>query len=186
MDRFPEFLERIVDEPGLSAGSFQWIEGSDLPLPYRDLLVHKKDMTSTLANFHHSKICLEVLKARTDGGAYVREVVLFAESTGNPVEYGAIRIQLDRFQADERDAIVGGKEPLGSILNRMHCVYHSRPRGFFSIQAPVVCQKRFGCDEGETLYGRYNQLVNGEEEELASIIEILPLAGKAEGQTIET
>jgi len=178
VDQFPEFLERIVDEPSLSADSIQWIEGSDMPLPYRDLLVHKKDMTSTLANFHGSKIGLEVLKVETDGGGYVREVILFAESTGNPVEYGAIRIQLDAFKAEEREAIVAGKEPLGSILNRMHCDYHSRPRGFFSIQAPVVCQERFGCSEGETLYGRYNQLVNGEGKELASIIEILPLTEK--------
>ncbi len=176
MDQFPDFLERIVDEPSLSAGSFHWIEGSEMPRPYRDLLVHKKDMTSTLADFHGSGIGLEVLKEANEGSGYVREVVLFAESTGKPVEYGAIRIQLDHFRPEARSAIVEGKEPLGSILNRMQYTYVSRPKGFFSIQAPLVCQKRFGCSEDSILYGRYNQLVNGEENELASIIEILPLA----------
>lgn len=176
MDQLPEFLEKIVDDSSLSADSFQWIEGSDMPLPYRSLLVHQKDMTSTLASFHNSKIGLEVLKVVADEGAYVREVVLFAESNRVPVEYGAIRIELGRFRAEEREAIVEGKEPLGSILNRMQCVYFSRPRGYFSIHAPAVCQKRFGCDENIVLYGRYNQLVDGEERELASIIEILPQA----------
>ncbi len=176
MDHLPEFLERIVDEPGLFARSLNWIEGPDMPLPYRDLLVHDRDMTSTLAEFHNSKIGLEVLNAKEDGGSYIREVVLFSESSRAPVGYGAIRIQLDRFQAEERDAIVGGKEPLGSILNRMQCVYSSQPRGYFSIQAPVVCQKKLGCDKSAVLYGRYNQLLDGEERELASIVEILPLA----------
>lgn len=176
MDQFPDFLERIVYEVSLPAGSFHWIEGSEMPRPYRDLLVHKKDMTSRLADFHGSGIGLEVLKETNEGSGYVREVVLFAESTGKPVEYGAIRIQLDHFRPEARNTIVEGKEPLGSILNRMKYTYVSRPKAFFFIQAPLVCQKRFGCSEDSILYGRYNQLVDGEENEFASIIEILPLA----------
>ena len=174
MEGLPKFLERVVGEPGLKADSFNWIEGSEMPDPYRELLVHKRDMTSTLAKFHGSEIGLEVLKVAKEGEMYLREVILFARNTGAPVEYGAIQIQLAHFAADERGAIVGGTEPLGSILNRMECVYSSRPRGFFSIEAPLVCQQRFGCGEGAVLYGRYNQLVGAEEKELASIIEILP------------
>ncbi len=175
VEGLPEFIERVAGQPGLSAKSFHWIEGAEMPLPYRDLLVHKRDMTSTLANFHESEIGLEVLKVAAEGDVYSREVILFAVSSGKPVEYGAIQIQLQHFQSAERAAIVGGKEPLGSILNRMKCPYSSRPRGFFSIKAPAVCQARFGCGAGATLYGRYNLLVNAEEKELASIIEILPL-----------
>ena len=174
MDQFPVFLEWTLDELSLSAGSFHWIEGSEMPLPYRDLIMHNKDMTSTLADFHRSGIGLEVLKETNEGSGYVREVVLFAEPTGKPVEYGAIRIQLDHFRPEVRNAIVEGKEPLGSILNRMQYTYVSRPKGFFFIQAPLVSQKRFGCSEDSILYGRYNQLFNGEENEVAQIIEILP------------
>lgn len=175
MERLPKFLERVVGEPGLTADSFDWIEGAEMPNPYRDLLVHKRDMTSTLANFHGSDIGLEVLKVVNEGEVYSREVILFARKTGVPVEYGAIQIQLAHFATDEREAIVGGTEPLGSILNRMKCVYSSRPRGFFSITAPPICQRRFGCGQDAILYGRCNQLVGAEEKELASIIEILPL-----------
>ena len=175
MDQFPDFLERNLDELSLSAGSFHWIKGSEIPLPYRDLVVHDKDMTSTLADFHSSGIGLEVLKETNEGSGYVREVVLFAEPTGKPVEYGAIQIQLDHFRPEVCNAIVEGKEPLGSILNRMQYTYASRPKGFFFIQAPLVCQKRFGCSEDSILHGRYNQLFKNEENEHSSIIEILPL-----------
>ena len=175
MDQFPDFLERNLDELSLSAGSFHWIEGSEMPVPCRELVVHNKDMTSTLADFHSSGIGLEVLKETNEGSGYVREVVLFAEPKGKPVEYGAIQIQLDHFRPEVRNAIVEGKEPLGSILNRMQYTYASRPKGFFFIQAPLVCQKRFGCSEDSILHGRYNQLFKNEENEHSSIIEILPL-----------
>lgn len=91
-------------------------------------------MTSTLADFHSSGIGLEVLKETNEGSGYVREVVLFAEPTGKPVEYGAIQIQLDHFRPEVRNAIVEGKEPLGSILNRMQYTYASRPKGFSSFK----------------------------------------------------
>ena len=109
MDQFPVFLERIVDKLSLSAGSFHWIEDSEMPLPYRDLIVHNKDMASTLADFHRSGIALEALKETNEGSGYVREVVLFAEPTGKPVEYGATRIQLDHFRREAGSAIVEGE-----------------------------------------------------------------------------
>lgn len=176
MDRIPEFLEQILGEAGIPADSFQWIEGAEIPPPYRDLLVHKRDMTSTLAEFHKTEIDLDVLNVSNQRGGYAREVVLIATSSGKPVEYGAIVIQLDHFSNSVREAIVLGKEPLGNILSRMGCAYQSRPRGFFSIHAPKVCQERFGCSEKTVLYGRCNQLVSTDEKELASIIEILPVS----------
>jgi len=118
---------------------------------------------------------LEVPNETNEGSGYVREVALFAETSGKPFEYGAIRIQLDHFRQEVRNAILEGKEPLGSILNRMQYTYASRPKGFFFIQAPLVCQKRFGCSEDTLLYGRYNQFFNNEENEIESIIEILSL-----------
>tara|TARA_B100001093_G_scaffold261793_1_gene250209 strand:- start:1038 stop:1373 length:336 start_codon:yes stop_codon:yes gene_type:complete len=111
VDLSPVFLEHIVDELSLSAGSFHWIEDSEMPRPYRDLSVHNKDMASTLADFHRSGMGLEVLKETNEGSGYVREVVLFAEPTWKPVEYGATRIQLDHFRREARSAIVEGEEP---------------------------------------------------------------------------
>lgn len=145
-----------------------------MPLPYRDLLVHERDMTSTLANFHQSDLSLDVLSVTRVDGEYAREVMLYTKKTQAPVEYGAIDLVLENYRAEERAAILEGEEPLGSILNRMGHPYHSRPCGFFSIAAPLICQERFGCSGDVELYGRYNQLFSDEDKELASIIEILP------------
>ena len=111
MDLSPGSLEYIVDELSLSAGSFHWIEDSEMPRLYRDLLVQNKDMASTLVDFHRPGIGLEVLKETNEGSGYVREVVLFAEPTGKPVEYGATRIQLYYIRREVRSAIVEGEEP---------------------------------------------------------------------------
>lgn len=174
MYRVSEFLERILGERGIELEAFRWIEGEAMPLPYRDLLVHDRDMTSTLSNFHESELGLNVLKARHEGSKYAREVILFTKETRLHVEYGAIDIMLDHYRPAEREAIIEGSEPLGSILNRMEHPYRSRPCGYFSIAAPLICQEQFGCSEDVELYGRYNQLFSSDDKELASIIEILP------------
>jgi len=172
--RVSEFLERILGERGIEPEAFRWIEGEAMPLPYRDLLVHDRDMTSTLSNFHGSELELNVLNVRHEGSEYAREVILFAKETRLPVEYGAIDIMLEHYRPAEREAIIEGSEPLGSILNRMEHPYRSRPCGYFSIAAPRICQEQFRCSENVDLYGRYNQLFSSEDNALASIIEILP------------
>ena len=174
MYRISEFLERILSERGIAPRAFQWIEGDDVPLPYRDLLVHDRDMTSTLANFHGSELGLDVLNVSHDQGEYAREMILYAKDTRVPVEYGAIDLILNHFKSEEREAIIEGTEPLGSILNRLEHPYRSHPNGFFVIKAPEICQGQFGCSEDEELYRRYNKLFNAEDKVLALIIEILP------------
>ncbi len=172
--QFSEYLQEILDQRGISPPDFRWLEGSSMPQPFRDLLVHENDMTSTLEKYHQSPIGLEVLQVSHEEGDYVREVILNKRSTGEPVEYGAIDIVLDHFPLPEKQAIVSGNEPLGGIMNQMEHPYFSRPKGFFSLLAPRICQGRFRCGETQELFGRYNQLLNAKDETLASIIEILP------------
>jgi hypothetical protein len=173
--RLSEFLERIFAERGIYPDAFHWIAGEDVPMPYRDLLVHDRDMTSTLANFHGSELGLKVLNVRREPDEYAREVILYAKDSGKAVEYGAIDMHLEHFRPEERQAIVEQGEPLGSILNRMEHPYRSAPCGFFSILAPSICQQEYHCGADAVLYGRYNQLFSSEDKVLASIIEILPL-----------
>lgn len=175
MYRLSEFLERIFAERGIYPDAFQWIGGDDVPMPYRDLLVHDRDMTSTLANFHGSELGLKVLNVRREPNEYAREVILYAKDSGKAVEYGAIDMHLEHFRPEERQAIVEQGEPLGSILNRMEHPYRNAPCGFFSILAPSICQQEYRCEADAVLYGRYNQLFSSDDKELASIIEILPL-----------
>ena len=168
-------LVSILRERGIDPSSFCWVDPESIPEPYRRLLAHDSDMTSTLANFHDSEIGLEVLAEESDSTEYCREVILLSKRDEKPVEYGAIQIWLEAFPAKAREAITEGKQPLGGILNQMDRPYLSSPHGYFSIAAPEICHKRFECPKGATLYGRYNTLSGEDGHELASIIEILSL-----------
>ncbi len=72
--------------------------GGDVPEPERSLLVHERDMTSTLRNFHGSPIKLEVVKSECSDDYLMRMVVLHRDDNGAPVEFGAIGIRLDKFE----------------------------------------------------------------------------------------
>jgi len=174
MNEVSKFLLEILSGRGILPETIKWIDGPAMPQPYRGLLVHERDMTSTLEAYYDSKVSLEVVNVTHEKGEYVREVLLNSQVLDKAVEYGAIEVVLDHFPAVEKEAIIAGREPLGSILNNMDHPYFSRPRGFFSIVAPKICQERFGCGENDLLYGRYNKLSNGKNETLASIIEIMP------------
>ena len=39
------------------------LAGTQMPQPYRGLLVHQRDMTPTLMHFHKSQICIEALQS---------------------------------------------------------------------------------------------------------------------------
>jgi len=46
------------------------VDGQDVPPPYQSLLVHERDMTSTLGQFHGDEIELKVLSLQHGNGAY--------------------------------------------------------------------------------------------------------------------
>ena len=160
---------------GIDASAFRWLEPESIMEPYRRLLAHDSNMISTLANFHVSEIGLEVLAEDSDSTEHCREVILLSTLIDKPVENGAIQIWLDAFPAREQAAIVEGRQPLGGILDQMYSPNTSSPYGHFIISAPEICQKRFECTEGTTLYWRCNALSSEDGRELAVNIEILPL-----------
>src|SRR5258706_5309460 len=51
------------------------VDGEAVPEPYRTLLVHERDMTSTLENFHKAAIHLCLVSRQRSGDEYFREVV---------------------------------------------------------------------------------------------------------------
>ena len=75
------------------------VDAADVPEPYRTLLVHRADMTSTLENFYKDKLRVELLRCHTRGQEYFRAVALRLEESGRRVEFGAIKIMLDLFPA---------------------------------------------------------------------------------------
>lgn len=152
---------------------FEEIAGLAMPEPYRKLLVHHGDMTSRLEQFHGSPMKLRILHIERTGSEYRREVLLCAQDSGLPVEYGAIEIHLDAFPEELREQIVEGRLPLGGLLNRAHFVYSSSPRAFLRLLPDLSLSRLFGLETAAGQYGRCNVLLDHEGVELAHIVEVL-------------
>ncbi len=149
------------------------IDGTAMPEPYRSLLVHHGDMTSRLEEFHGTAMKLRVLHRETTGDAYRREVLLCAENSGLPVEYGAIEINLAAFDEALRALILEGRQPLGGLLNRHDVRYRSEPRAFLKLAPDSAMDAHFELPGAHTLYGRSNVLLGDDGRTLARIVEVL-------------
>lgn len=166
-----------------------FLAGEDIPEPYRKLLVHESDMTSTLADFHRSNIGLQVCEQVASEDFIMRAVVL--EKPGlsgecEPVEFGAIGIQLEPFPEPIREKIRAGEQPLGGILREEKISHSSRSRGFFKIRIDSHLAALLQAPEGSLLFGRCNVLSDAEGIDFADIVEILPaLKGEAEAPASE-
>lgn len=152
------------------------IDGHPMPEPYRGLLVHDTDMTSTLETFHRERPRLEVLARLRRGTGLFRKVLLRGSDRGHVMEYGAIRIELDVLPSQARFAVLEGSRPLGGILGDHRVEFISRPESFFSLKPSPSLQRTLGLDEAVLLYGRKNFLLTGDEDVLAEVVEILPPA----------
>ena len=127
-------LDEFYEQAGRPLPRIEIIAGADLPEPARSLLVHDTDMTSTLEKFHAHLIRLELLRRQRSGNLYFREVVLVLDATGKSVEFGAIKIHLERFDPASRKLILKGLTPLGRILNESGFGYTSWPEAFLKIR----------------------------------------------------
>jgi chorismate-pyruvate lyase len=160
----------------ISAETLQSMPGDTLPEPARQLLVHQRDMTSTLSAFHGSSLRVDVLQQRRIDGLYLREVFLRTHAADAIVEYGVIAIALEQFTPAQQDAIQAGQVPLGSLLHRFEIEFDSSPVCFFSIPANTGAQTPLAALKGATCFGRFNRLATPAGAPLAWIMEILPPA----------
>lgn len=181
-----EALHRLLpfhyfyEKAGESLPDFHFLEGRDIPYPYRSLLVHDNDMTPTLAAFHHSKLYLEVHERESCDSYLMRLVTLHAAASDAPVEYGAIGIQLEALPEEVRPLVVEGKTPLGGILGEHGVDHHGSPTSYFKVPADQRIAGSLKAEPGEFLYGRCNQLLDTDGMVIADIVEILPRNGESE------
>ena len=89
-------LEDFHRRHGRPLPQFEILAAEAVPEPERSLLVHDRDMTRTLERHHGDTIHLRVLSRFHEGDVYGRESILQLDRSDRPVEYGAIRIHLDR------------------------------------------------------------------------------------------
>lgn len=152
----------------------QQIDSEEMPDPFKALLVHRNDMTSTLEAFHKDTIRVDVLSRNRVDDHYFREVVLCTEKRGKPVEFGAIKIHLALFPDSARQQILAEHWPLGRILKECGMKYNSWPRAFLKVASDHFIDAALDLKGAQILYGRCNTLLNEQEQPLAEIVEILP------------
>lgn len=172
-------LDDFYARAGLALPPVEEIDALAMPEPYRSLLAHESDMTSTLEKFHGHTLHIRVQRSRRERTAdghdvYCRELVLLANGLEQPVEFGAIRMFLDRFPAAVQTEILAEHRPLGAILNASGLKYTSRPAGYLRFASDAFINGLLQLSGVHILYGRRNTLFNARHEPLAEIIEILP------------
>jgi hypothetical protein len=151
-----------------------FVEPEEMPETDRWLLVHESDMTPRLAEHHGCEITLDVHGKSRIGNYLVRASVLRKATDSSPVEFGAIGIHLNGFDDEARQLILEGHVPLGGLLRRRAIPHTSHPRGFFRIVIDHRLANLLGGWEGQTLYGRCNELRHADGSALAEVVEVLP------------
>ncbi len=168
-------LGLAYQQAGLPPPKAVAIAAADIPLPYRALLVHERDMTVTLEEHWGGRVVLRVLSVFTNRSWYVRRVLLSHEYSGRPVEMGAIRIDLDAFAPRIRAHILRNDVPLGRLLRDGGVNYLSRPKLFLSVTPNSEMMGVFWMREPRALYGRRTEVLVSDRK-VGDIVEILPPA----------
>jgi chorismate-pyruvate lyase len=175
-------LDQFYARAGLPLPPLTQIDGEAVPEPYKGLLVHRNDMTPTLENYHRQQIHLQVLGRERKGEQYFREVVLLLDGSDLPVEFGAIKIYLDLLAPMVREEILAEQRPLGHILAAHRVQHRSQPSAFLRLASDPLINQALKLSGAQLLFGRHNDLLDGQDRVLAEIVEILPPIGGKEGK----
>ena len=137
-------------------------------------------MTPTLASFYGQTLRLRVLSRERQDDSYKREVILWLAEDARPVEYGVIRIHLDRLPPAARRLVLQEQRPLGDILHGEAIPHLSWPQAFFRLKSDAHAGAALGLRHPGFLYGRRNVLLDGSRRLLAEVIEVLAPAAKVQ------
>ena len=145
-----------------------------MPQPQRRLLVHDRDMTSTLEQHHGEPLALRVLERRVDDEIYARHIVL------HTAHDAAAR----RIRGDPRPPPVAGRTGAGGGVpsppapgrdfERPRGAYRGCPGAFFKIYSNELINDSLQLGWSQWLYGRCNCLADRAGRTIAEVIEILP------------
>src|SRR5437016_2627969 len=167
-------LDEFYASAGQSLPPLTQVDGEAVPEPYKSLLVHRNDMTPTLEKFHRGRLHLSVLGRRRKDKEYFREVVLLLDGNDLPVEFGAIKINLDLLPAVVSEQVLAEQRPLGHILAENKVPHRSQPTAFLRLASDALINEVLKLSGAQLLFGRHNTLLDSKDRVLAEIVEILP------------
>ena len=167
-------LNEFFEIDGRALPSARELPPEKLPEPYRSLLCHDSDMTTTLETHHGGKMHVEALAVEVGEISCAREVLLQLDNSNRAVAYGAIKIQLEYLPEPARQLILENTEPLGRVLIDHDIAFESRPILYFRIMPNEGIRQLLNAAPGKALYGRRNVLMHPDGNIIAEIVEILP------------
>ena len=167
-------LDLLYERAGVAPPIAKRVAAEHIPSPYRDLLVHQNDMTSTLEGHFGGPLAVRVLSSFTKRPSYFRRVLLTLKQSARPVAMGAVRIRLDVFGPAVRTRILSQRVPLGRILREARVPFHSCPKAFLHVEPNAEMAGVFWMPESQPLYGRRTELTLAGQR-IGDIVEILPL-----------
>ena len=167
-------LDATYRQVGVTPPTVEKISPDDIPLPYRSLLVHNNAMTLTLENHFGERVALRPLSTLSRGPWYCRRVLLVLESSGRPVEMGAISVKLDAFGRRIISQIQRSELPLGRVFRECGVNYTSKPRAFLAVTPNAEMMGVFWMPRPQTLYGRRTDIFY-DGAKIGDIVEVLPL-----------
>jgi chorismate-pyruvate lyase len=168
-------LDASYRQAGVVPPKVREIAADEIPPPYRPLLVHNDAMTHTLENHFGGRVTLRPLSTLSRGDLYCRRVLLVLESSGQPIEMGAISVKLSAFSRRVAAHIQRSEEPLGRLLHEWGVDYTSQPRAFLAITPNAEMMGVFWMREPRVLYGRRTEMIF-EGRKIGDIVEVLPVA----------
>ena len=127
---------------------------TEVPEPYRQLLVHTHHMTVTVEEYYHQPVDVKVLEFWQRGDDYARKILLTLRGTGQVVQFGIVRIDLSLLSPAVRQEIEAGRTPLGRILIENNVLRTVQPIGYFEVALSSAMMNWFGLSEPRTTYGR--------------------------------
>ncbi len=132
----------------------QMVSADAVPQPYHQLLVHTHHMTVTVEAYYGQPVNVRVLMARLEGSIYCRKILLSLRDSGQVVQFGIVRIDLDCCSAAVREAIIAGQTPLGRILIENDVLRRIEPTSFLKVRIGRSMADWFSVPEGAESYGR--------------------------------
>jgi hypothetical protein len=166
-----EFYEALPEPPAIEA---IFVPSDSIPQPQHDLLVHLRDMTSTLTQYYGEPITLRILQRHQGPQWYRRHIVLETEALRHPIEYGAMRILLPLLSEAARLEVLAARAPLGAVLARHGLAYRHCPGGFFKIRSNRLIEQSLALPAPQWLYGRCNCMSDSVGRVVAEVVEVLP------------
>lgn len=175
------FYPTIDVGPSPELGRFTRVTAEQMLASYRQLLDHAGHMTVTMEQFHGTTVDVEVLDRLTDsdGRHYSRKIRLRTRplldpkkpQRGKVVQFGIVRLNLDRLPADARQEVLSERTPLGRVLITHGIMMTVRLIALWKIEpGPDLC-RTLELPAATTIYGR-TAMIDFEDDPAIELLEI--------------